>query len=141
MTTNSNQEKKGDVRSFTIPFTISITYQQVKDLLCSALEENGSDYWVNGISYNYPEGQSSKDYPHIKHRSYELPLEPDCSISILYRDGVAKVSQLNLELITKGINIMADKFYSHFSDFINGKNDSVTADVFLQCCLFGCLIF
>lgn len=143
MTTDNNKEQP-DTRSFTIPFTISITYQQVKDLLCSALE-GYSDYWIESISFKYPKGKTRRNYNH-EFRHLDLPFEEGCSVLIYYtetNDGSGTIfsKPLNLQTIESGLHIMADKYYSHFSNFLSGNYDAVTSDVYLQCCLFGELVY
>jgi hypothetical protein len=43
--------------------------------------------------------------------------------------------------IESGLQVMADKYPKHFADFMSEEDDCVTADVFLQCCLFGDIIY
>jgi hypothetical protein len=41
----------------------------------------------------------------------------------------------------KAMNVMAMNYPRHFADFLNEAADAITADAFLQCCLFGALIY
>ena len=43
--------------------------------------------------------------------------------------------------IKRGLTVMAKKERKHFVDFLNEDYDETTADVFLQCCLFGEVIY
>jgi hypothetical protein len=36
---------------------------------------------------------------------------------------------------------LATKYPRHFADLVNENTDAITADVLLQCCLFGELIY
>lgn len=44
---------------------------------------------------------------------------------------------LDLEKISHGLQKMALAEPKHFGDLMSGNDDGVTADVFVQCCLFG----
>jgi hypothetical protein len=48
---------------------------------------------------------------------------------------------LDLGTIRNGLQVMADKYPNHWHDFINDNEDATTGDVFLQCCLYGEVIF
>ncbi len=48
---------------------------------------------------------------------------------------------LDLGTIRLGLQTMADKYPNHWHDFINDNEDATTGDVFLQCCLYGEVIF
>jgi len=52
-----------------------------------------------------------------------------------------KESWLNCETIQRGLNLMADKYSSHLLDIVEGNEDASTSDVFLQCCLFGKVLY
>ncbi len=48
---------------------------------------------------------------------------------------------LNRESLVKGLQVMHDKCRRHFDDMINEHGDAITADVFLQCAVFGEVIY
>ena len=48
-----------------------------------------------------------------------------------------KAYTLNLEVVKKGLEIMATKYPKHFADFIAENEDAGTGDIALQCMLFG----
>lgn len=48
---------------------------------------------------------------------------------------------LDYMAIQKGLEIMAEKYPSHWADFVGGNDDADTGDVFLQCALFGEVIY
>jgi hypothetical protein len=43
--------------------------------------------------------------------------------------------------ILEGLRIMAEKEPRHFADFMTENDDADTGDVFLQCCLYGEVIY
>lgn len=44
---------------------------------------------------------------------------------------------INREAVAKGIEIMARDYPHHFADLARDNGDAITADLFLQCILFG----
>lgn len=48
---------------------------------------------------------------------------------------------LDLKSVKRGLTVMAKKESIHYADFIKGDYDQTTGDVFLQCCLFGEVIY
>ena len=59
----------------------------------------------------------------------------------LYDTEEEKPYLLNLKKIKRGMTVMAKKEPKHFADFVSGDYDQTTGDVFLQCCLFGEVIY
>lgn len=105
----------------------------IKDLLLTALE-GGSNYWYM-IEYH-----NTKD---IKAESlYDTPLHSKGFIvfSLLEEDD-DRTFLLNSEAITKGWNTIEDRFPMHLKDAIEENGDACTGDVFLQCCLFGGVVY
>jgi hypothetical protein len=64
-------------------------------------------------------------------------------LETLFKDEVngQKSWTLNLRSIKKGLEVFASKYPRHFADFVSENDDASTGDVFLQCCLFGELVF
>lgn len=118
---------------------ISIPQKRISDLLCNAFE-GGSNYWYWIDEFNYPEGQTKESlglkFPHI-----ELPLVEGGSLTIsdIEKDMPTKI--LDMKAIIKGLRIMSEKFPKHFANFIEENDDADTGDVFLQCCLYGDVVF
>jgi len=52
-----------------------------------------------------------------------------------------KVYRLSLGGLKLGITEMATKFPKHFLDVMQDNCDAETGDVFIQCCVFGDLIY
>lgn len=112
-----------------LPVKTSISVERIEDMLCGAFE-GGSNYWARLIV----EGDDVK-----KEDAYFGWLE----------QGILKVEDpedektypLDIESIKKGLKVMAEKFTRHFNDFVNENDDAETADVFLQCCVFGDVIY
>jgi len=56
-------------------------------------------------------------------------------------DEEAEHKNLTIEAIQRGVKIMAEKYPRHFGDWIAENDDATTGDVFLQCCLFGEVVY
>lgn len=52
-----------------------------------------------------------------------------------------KPFRLTPKTLKKGLQVMANKFPSHFADLLAENDDACTGDVFLQCCVFGDTIY
>lgn len=138
------------------PQTLSITVTQhvplkrVSDLLCSAIE-GGSNYWYTIEKFNKPPKLVFRTDAKTIFRHLDYPLNEGGSLIIMshgdgdHSDGDEVNGKtrwtLDLPACQRGLQLMAEKYPSHFGDFIAENDDAITADVFLQCCLFGEIIY
>ena len=123
----------------------TVSTQRISDLLCTAFE-GGVSYWSEWPSPDaFPEGQSRADFEffHI-----ELPLVEGGSVK--FRDAEEPDEEfadadgyyrLNLEKVTKGLKVMAAEYPYHWGNFVSENDDADTGDCFLQCCIFGRIIY
>lgn len=125
----------------------------IRGLLCCAFE-GGSNYWYQIDEYDFAEGFSIGDFrdgarfcdPDMYwHPSQLIPLHEGCAVIVSSPHdnlGVArKVHRLDRKAIQKGLNVMAKKYPRHMEHALSEDYDAETGDVFLQCCLFGGLVF
>lgn len=145
----------------------TIGYDRIRDLLIGAFE-GGSNYWLYQINnYQYAPGTTVEDYkkggkfnnnpndtidygvlynlPFVDGAAVEL-ITDDASVKDEWSDPDSKeknVSRvlLNKSKIEKGLAIFAEDHPRHFADFLSENDDATTADVFIQCVLFGKEIF
>jgi hypothetical protein len=117
--------------------TISVTRQQVANLLVSAFE-GGSNYWYTITEFGNPD-KVPVEFSHI-----DLPFSENGYLMIGTNedgdDGVPD-KRLDKEALRTGLMLMARKYPRHFRDLMDDNEDATTGDVFLQCCLFGKVIF
>jgi hypothetical protein len=123
-----------------------IQLKDIANLLVSAFE-GGSNYWYNIKEFIKPKYEDLlviysfngevEYYP--KYISY--PLSEGGSLIIEDLQNVMNLKSLNLPTIYSGIKVMAEKYPQHFNNFISGNDDAETGDVFLQCCLYGEIVF
>ena len=123
------------MNKFQVTTTTEISDERISNLLCSALE-GGSNYWYNLVEYINPNNVE------CQHKHLELPLIEGCGIMIgdIEDDEEAPIL-LNREAMQKGLKIMGEKYAWHLKAFLEENDDAETGDVFLQCSLFGSIVF
>lgn len=135
----------------TVATPVEISKKQVQSLLVSAFE-GGSNYWTESMRYQFAPGTTSKDFKEggkftdpqdYFHPSQIIPFVEGCSIFIKEIEEAEnqKEYELNIAALKRGLEIMASKYPHHWHDFVSENDDSITADVFLQCCLFGEVVY
>ncbi len=131
---------------FKIKTTHEITREQVGNLLCSAFE-GGSNYWYRIEETHAP---STYQYRCMKGHTFshvDYPLNPDGYLVVSdYHgadEGESVKRRLNYRSIKRGLQLMAEskEYAHHWRDFIAEDDDAITADVFLQFCLFGEVVY
>jgi hypothetical protein len=131
----------------TLGFTQEIEIQRIADLLTGAFE-GGSNYWYQIEEFvkpknlnNSEEGQQTFETC-FKHIDYPINEGGALIISdINEEDDDKETWTLNLESLTKGLQVMAKDYPNHMANFLAFNDDAETSDVYLQCCLFGEVIF
>lgn len=119
---------------------INLSYRRIADLICCAIE-GGIGYWACLTEV----GMGKNDV-----KPWDDDYTPDYIAAPLCTDGFVKFIDeeddnkeyiLNRETIEKGFNIMRDKHAWHFANFMSENEDSITGDVFAQCCLLGDVVY
>lgn len=150
MTVKQLEKSKTIFRKVKIEY--EILKKDVQSLICSALEGGllGSGEWCELVGYHYRRGVSKADFePEGKyaercgirweHPMYLVPFVLKCGLILEEQDGDEPVAQhiLDADAIDRGFVVMAQKYPHHWRDFLAGKADGTTADVWLQCALLG----
>lgn len=130
--------------------TVAVTSEQVSDMLSTAFE-GGSNYWYANLDYDLGDGYTIADfrkggrcqYPGTYfHWSQLIPLVEGCALTFEDSDDDgATPLRLDREKVMAGAQVMAAKYPQHFADWMNEDGDATTGDVFLQCCVFGELVY
>lgn len=127
---------------------INIDMKRIADLLITAFE-GGSNHWIQewspAMRHNPANNRAAikqalqevQDEHGIADPvlPYLLPLHPDGEVHIVTIDG-DKV-ELYLKLLKHGLERMSVDVPHQFAEFMRENEDAITADVFLQCALFG----
>lgn len=149
MTTETQDPKEATFAEITVKRAVKLG--NVLSLLCSALE-GGSNYWYMIEDYSFPEGVTVEDFreggrfatPGEYHPSvYLIATHEGCGVIFSVKDHGEEGKRYTLDTaaIRRGLQVMADKYPRHFHDFTEENDDAVTGDVFLQCCLFGDVVY
>lgn len=136
--------KKGETFEFTLP----ISKQRISDLLVSAFE-GGSNYWgVLITQYIHPSEfvsrtEADPDHFSCEHGDYPLTKDGAVLLNVDYTDAFYQREGFRLDFaaIQAGLKVFAEKCPSHFADWISDADDATTADCFLQCCIYGAVVF
>lgn len=128
-----------------MPFdvTISIDDDKIRGILCTAFEGGMTRQWAKIVRYKYAHGVKEDDfYEGGKFAPKEfwalnqlVPLTPGCAVILEDFEDNNKEYKLDLNAIKRGLLIMAKDEPKHFADLVNGNEDSITGDVFVQCCV------
>lgn len=152
------------MESISVTVQQQIPLQRISDLLVSAFE-GGSNYWYLILGFVKP---TDLRFGTGEYRHCEYPLNPGGAVIVGDREEwypfLARQEQfkglkgrtdvdlspsepepqkyyLDMNSIQLGLEIMSKKYPKHYADFISERDDADTGDVFLQCCLFGELVF
>ena len=83
------------------------------------------------------------EYKDMDH--YLLPFITGCGLVISNRQAEegedVKEHRLDRAALGRGLSLMPHKYTHHWRDFVEENSDAITADVFLQLCLFGDVIY
>ncbi len=112
---------------------LTISSQSVSNLLCCAFE-GGVGYWCQLTRYTLDDS-GILDYDSLTDTDQDL----EWAVVDLHSNREAHT--VTHRKLQHGLGIMADKYPEHFDRLIQGVYDSTTGDVFLQCALFGEIIY
>lgn len=132
----------------TLSISISISDDAIRGLLCSAFE-GGSNYWYsnlepaidNVVPYDEFRDGGSQQGDTYWHWSQLMPLVEGCAVVFEDTEDNHKLHRLDLAAIKRGFQVMAERYPQHFADYLAEKGDATTGDVFLQCCVFGEVLY
>jgi hypothetical protein len=107
---------------------LGVTEEQIQTLLCSAWQ-GGINYWARIV-----DAQADTE-PVFEH---DYPLCGSVTFEDLESGGRLTLDRTALH---KGLAIMANKYPRHFAALKTGDDDAATADVMVQCAVFGDVIY
>jgi hypothetical protein len=128
-----------DSMDFIVNATFKVSRQQVAEALWRAF---GSQItWFRVVEVIEPPTLRFRSIEHLSLRMVDYPLNEGGSIGIVSSEPASDVFRLDLKSIGRGLDDLATKYPRHFADLVNENTDAITANVLLQCCLFGELIY
>ena len=114
-----------------VAVTVSIESQTLDDLLCNALE-GGSNYWYMISDWD----KAGREFLH------EGPMAGGWLKFVGEEINGRTEWKLDRDGMLRGFAVMVDKYPRHAANALSETEcDAETGDVFLQCCLFGELIY
>jgi hypothetical protein len=141
---------------YSVGGIFDITVQNVLDQLVSAFE-GGTGYWCCILSCNEPSdpkmipaGKDITKYctpwgdgymtlcdveEYYASEAFQREHDEDCPEF----DG--ETWRLDETAMKRGLDVMAKEYKQHFKNLVMEQGDADTADVWLQCCLFGKLVY
>jgi len=134
----------------TVTIQHNVTLETTRNLLVSAFE-GGSNYWMKLDKYICPPDTTLDDFKEggkrsvpdsigsTWHPAYILPTIKDGAMGIV--DSENTKHTLTREKLFIGFDVMAKKYPQHFQNIVDENDDAETADVLLQCALFGELVY
>lgn len=112
---------------------VELSDERIKTLLCSAFE-GGSNYWIERV-----------DVPLKNERNPKVEFWHECPIYgdklVVHCSEDEKAYTLDRAALEKGLEIMVQNWPEHFANVLNENDDAETGDVYLQCCLFGDIVY
>ena len=148
-------------QTVSVEVKMDVPISRLQDLLISAFEGAWkfdpakvkvirSNYWYRINEFGKPNGKpetwpNRTDKENIyKHVDY--PANPGGYVMVEdIEGGEKKVYRLDLDAMKKGLEVMSklekNKGGHHIHNFLEENDDAETGDVYLQCCLFGEIIY
>lgn len=120
----------------TVQVPVNITAERLSDLLCNAIE-GGSNYWCTAIDRN----NATREQAEYRN---EVPFVEGGFLTLDWCDndeGEKGIKKIDLDAVKKGLTVFAEKCPRQFADFIAENDGAETGDCFLQCIVFGEVVY
>lgn len=130
----------------TIDVTVGVNPETVLQLLTSALTDGAADYWLTGVSLHKP---ATSLQTFTENGTVAWPAcawNPVNGGSIIVTAPHPKTEAdtdylVDGKVVQNGLAVMASKYPHHFVDVLKQDTDDTTGDVFIQCCIYGDIIY
>lgn len=141
-------KRQTDTKALAVDVKLAVPRQRVAQLLVCAIE-GGISYWCERQEFKKKEPEAwepvldAGDEKPSRWPMYDYPLLPGGEVSFKADDGSGEVKtyKLNLETLTNGLALMAEKCPHQFANFMQENEDAGTGDVFVQLCCFGEVVY
>ena len=130
----------------SVSVSVNVPTSTIRDLLIGAIE-GGSNYWgafredpnfIKSITESdkdaYVESEGGEYYAR-----YDIE-NPNYCLRVSDSEG-GTTYNVTLENFIKGLGVMSNRYPRHFKDVITEDHDAETSDVFIQCAVFGEIVF
>lgn len=120
-----------EVKDINLLVPVQVPLARIDDLLVGAVE-GGSNYWAG---FTLTQVQTAC-------RKASGTTYVGVRVTELRADGIEGSRRiLNAQALTEGLSTMQSKYPRHFGNFLSEDDDAETSDVFVQCCLFGEIVY
>lgn len=130
----------------SVSVSVNVPTSTVRDLLVGAVE-GGSSYWgafredpnfTKSVTESdmsaYIESEGGEYYAR-----YDIENPNYCLRVSDIEDGTTY--NITFENFVNGLGVMANRYPRHFKDIVAENHDAETSDVFIQCAVFGKIVF
>lgn len=124
---------------FVVNATFKVSRNQVAATLFHAFSSETA--WCRVTKLREPPKFRFRTLEQTVVRLVDYPLNEGGFLNIVTSEHGPRVFRLDLNAIARGLDALAQHYPRHFADLINENGDALTADVLLQCCLFGKLVY
>ena len=125
----------------TVQLTVRISNEQIRDLLSAALE-GGINYWADYEAGFTPDKEAMANKLRGVWEGLPVYFIEDPKYTLLIKDMYeSKTHELTYERLRLGLVDMATKYPGHMQKLLTDEFDAETGDVFIQCCVFGDIIY
>jgi hypothetical protein len=125
---------------FVVNGTFKVTRQQAANTLWYAF--TGEISWFRIVDTLAPRELRFRSIDQTNPGIVDYPLNEGGVVRLLISAGSSpRIFELRLDVIAHGIEVLASRYPRHFADLINENGDLITADVLVQCCLFGDVVY
>ena len=125
--------------SETLTIEIKVDAEKLLNLFISAFE-GGCNYWAMLDDTNIDTSHCSGQYP--SERWFDAIWNKGMSMPVLdAEEPEDKLGDLTKAGMINGLKLMAEQHESHYSDFAEGNDDAITADVWFQLALMNEIVY
>jgi len=147
-----HDEKKAEVRAvnkelFKVKIEHEVTPQQICNLLVTAFDGYFTKQWLACEEVHMPRVPDWSWCSEEEREEWEavrkIYVAAMCGGTVSFIDRVENDDPdespnlliMDKHSLIRGLKIMAEKYPRHFQDFIREKDDAITGDIYVQCCL------
>ena len=124
---------------FVVNGTFKVSRQQVANTLWHAF--TGEIPWFTITETVAPQTIKFRSIDQVSPGIVDYPLNEGGVIRVVSTGAKSEIFELRLDVIARGLDVLASRYPRHFADLVNENCDAITAEVLLQCCFFGELLY
>ena len=130
----------------SVSVSVNVPTSTVRDLLVGAVE-GGCNYWGAfredpNFTKSVTEAEQAAYVERVGGKylaRYDIEHPSYCLRVLDYEGGTTY--NVTFESFVNGLSIMANRFPHHFKNVVTENHDAETSDVFVQCAVFGKIVF